>query len=149
MLVNEIIKAPILTEKSYSLMEQRVYTFKIDNRANKIEIAKAVEFIFNVEVEKVNLMKVARKPKKVGRFSGFTSSYKKAYVTLKEGHVINFFPEEAKDDKKAKKAKVVKEDVVDKDKADQAQAKAAAKLAAKTSKTATVKKPIKKAREGK
>lgn len=91
--INEIIKYPILTEKSYVQMQENIYTFAVDKRASKIEIKKAVEFIFNVKVESVNTFNVPKKAKRVGKYSGFTKAYKKAIVYLKEGS-IQIFPEE-------------------------------------------------------
>lgn len=91
--VNEIIKYPILTEKTHVQMQDNIYTFAVDKRASKIEIKKAVEFIFNVKVDNVNTFNVPKKSKRIGRYSGFTKSYKKAIVTLKEGK-IQIFPEE-------------------------------------------------------
>ncbi|QJG67145.1 50S ribosomal protein L23 [Mycoplasma phocoenae] len=99
MKLNDIIKYPILTEKTYQQMSDenhRVITFAVDKRTNKVEVRKAVEFIFNVKVEKVNILKVNRKAKRVGRFSGYTSAYKKAMVFLAAGSEINFFPEDVK-----------------------------------------------------
>lgn len=84
----EIIKKPLLTEKSYTGIQNKVYTFVVDKRANKTEIKKAVEKMFNVEVEKVNTLNVKGQTKvqntKAGRTVGKTSDYKKAVVTLKE-----------------------------------------------------------------
>ncbi|OYD27146.1 LSU ribosomal protein L23P [Mycoplasma testudineum] len=130
MRVSEVIKSPILTEKSYKNMELGIYTFKVDVRTNKVEVAKAVEFIFQVKVAKVNIIKVEKKPKKVGRFSGFVPSYKKAIVYLEKGNVINIFPEEDVKDSTSSKA-IKKDKVVSEDKASEAAAKAAAKIAAK------------------
>lgn len=91
--INDIIKYPILTEKTYSQMQDNVYTFAVERRASKIEIKKAIEFIFNVKVDSINTFNVLKKAKKVGRYNGFTKSYKKAIVTLSKGK-INIFPEE-------------------------------------------------------
>ncbi|QJB71204.1 50S ribosomal protein L23 [Mycoplasma sp. 1654_15] len=99
--INEIIKAPILTEKTHEQMSENVYTFKVDRRTNKSEVKKAVEHIFAVKVEKVNIFNVPKKPKKLGRFHGFTNAYKKAIVTLAEGS-INFYPEDTQEQKEAK-----------------------------------------------
>ncbi len=106
--INEIIKYPILTEKTYQQMEAHVYTFAVDKRATKIEIKKAIQFIFEVKIDKINVFNVPKKAKKVGKYSGFSKSYKKAIVTLdKDSASINIFPEEgiAKDEalKKPKK----------------------------------------------
>ena len=84
----EIIRKPLLTEKSYVGIQNKVYTFVVDKRATKTEIKKAVEKIFNVEVEKVNTAIVKGHEKvqntKAGRTVGKKSDYKKAIVTLKE-----------------------------------------------------------------
>lgn len=84
----EIIRKPLLTEKSYVGIQNKVYTFVVDKRATKTEIKKAVENIFNVQVEKVNTVNVKGKTKaqntKAGRTVGKTSDYKKAIVTLKD-----------------------------------------------------------------
>ncbi len=106
--INEIIKYPILTEKTYQQMEEHVYTFAVDKRASKTEIKKAIQFIFEVKIDKINVFNVPKKAKKVGKYSGFTKSYKKAIITLnKDSASINIFPEEgiAKDEelKKPKK----------------------------------------------
>ncbi len=92
----QIIKRPLLTEKSYAGIAGKVYTFEVDKNANKIEIAKAVEKLFGVEVEKVNTVNVKGHKKvqntKAGRTEGRTSDYKKAIVTLKESSkTIAFF----------------------------------------------------------
>ena len=106
--VNEIIKYPILTEKTYQQMEERVYTFAVDKRATKIEIKKAIQFIFEVKIDKINVFNVPKKSKKVGKYSGFSKSYKKAIVTLNQASAsINIFPEEgiAKDEELKKHKK--------------------------------------------
>ncbi|MGI5841951.1 MAG: 50S ribosomal protein L23 [Christensenellales bacterium] len=88
MRAHEIIKKPLLTEKSYTGIANKVYTFVVDKNANKIEIAKAVEEIFGVEVARVNTMIVKGSKKeqntKSGRTVGKTSDIKKAVVVLKE-----------------------------------------------------------------
>ncbi|MDW2835351.1 50S ribosomal protein L23 [Mesomycoplasma ovipneumoniae] len=93
--VNNIIKGPILTEKSYQLMSQGVYSFKVSPTTNRSETKKAVEYIFNVKVEKVNIFTVPKKEKKLGKSRGFSTKYKKAFVKLKPGYTINFFEDEA------------------------------------------------------
>lgn len=84
----EIIRKPLLTEKSYVGIQSKVYTFVVDKRATKTEIKKAVEKMFNVEVEKVNTLNVKGHTKvqntKAGRTVGKTSDYKKAIVKLTE-----------------------------------------------------------------
>lgn len=85
---NEIIVRPLLTEKSYSGIQNKTYTFVVNKNANKIQIAKAVEEMFKVEVKKVNTVMVKGHKKsqntKQGRTVGKTSDYKKAIVTLTE-----------------------------------------------------------------
>ena len=84
-----VIKAPIITEKSASLSEGgRVVTFSVDPKANKTQIKQAVEKIYNVKVTKVNTLNVRPKKKRVGRYVGATSAYKKAIITLAEGSKI-------------------------------------------------------------
>ncbi|PIE59230.1 MAG: 50S ribosomal protein L23 [Desulfobulbus propionicus] len=89
-----IIKGPCLTEKSNLLQEtQETVAFKVDTRANKIEIKQAVETLFNVKVATVNTASMRGKSKRVGlKSTGKTKNWKKAYVTLSEGD-INFLDE--------------------------------------------------------
>ena len=96
MRAHDIIIKPILTEKSYLGIQNKIYTFLVNKAANKIEIAKAVEEVFNVKVEKVNTIVVKGHKKeqntKSGRTVGKTSDYKKAIVTLKaDSKPIAFF----------------------------------------------------------
>ena len=89
--IREIIKYPLVTEKSSDLKEKKWYVFAVDNRANKKEIVNAVEKIFRVKVEKVRtLIKHGKSVKRFGRRVGKRSPIKKAYVKLKEG-VIEFY----------------------------------------------------------
>jgi len=88
----EIIKAPIITEQSTQLIEsQNRYTFKVDKKANKVEIKKAIEAIFNVKVLAVNTVNVLPKFKRMGKYEGYKSAYKKAVVKLAEGQKIDAF----------------------------------------------------------
>ena len=87
----DILKKPLITEKSNDLLEQNKYTFLVDLDANKIEIRQAVESLFKVKVEKVNTMRVKGKIKRVRRIPGRTPDRKKAIVTLKEGDRIEIF----------------------------------------------------------
>ncbi len=84
----DIIKAPIITEKSSGLAANNVITFSVDVRANKTQIKQAIEKIFNVKVESVNTINVKPKTKRVGRYVGKTNKVKKAIVKLKEGSSI-------------------------------------------------------------
>jgi len=88
----ELLRAPLITEKTMELVETaNRYTFKVPKTANKVEIKKAVEAVFNVEVIKVNTINVLRKAKKVGKYAGLKAGYKKAIVQLKDGQKIPAF----------------------------------------------------------
>ena len=78
----EVIIAPIVTEKSSSEIQNGKYTFEVNKKATKIEIAKAVEKLFEVKVLKVNTISVKGKEKRVGAHTGMTSDWKKAIVTI-------------------------------------------------------------------
>ena len=92
MIAQDIVIRPIITEKSMSGVLNKVYTFEVAKSANKIEIAKACEELFKVEVAKVNTVSVRGKFRRQGRFEGYTRSWKKAYVTLAEdSKAIEFF----------------------------------------------------------
>lgn len=85
----DVIKAPIITEKSATLKEGgNVVVFSVDPKANKVQIKQAVEKIFNVKVESVNTINVKPRKKRVGRYAGLTNRKKKAIVKLKEGSSI-------------------------------------------------------------
>ncbi len=87
----EIIKKPIISEKSYDLTNQNKYTFEVDKSATKPQIRRAVEEIFKVGVTSVNTMNREGKMKKQGWSSGRRPSWKKAIVTLREGDKIEVF----------------------------------------------------------
>ena len=89
----DIIIAPVITEKSMSGIADKKYTFKVATDANKIEIAAAVEKLFKgAKVAKVNTISVRGKQKRMGRYSGYTAAWKKAIVTLKaDSKPIEFF----------------------------------------------------------
>lgn len=88
----DIIKRPIITEKSASLFEMKKYTFEVAKDANKIEIAKAVEEIFGVKVAKVNTISVRGRYRRQGMHAGYTAKSKKAIVTLTaDSKEIEFF----------------------------------------------------------
>ncbi len=87
-----ILKRPLLTEKSTQLQDNlNQVAFEVDPLVNKIEIKRAVEERFDVKVTKVRTMNVRGKMKRMGRFEGRRSSWKKAIVTLAEGQKIEFF----------------------------------------------------------
>jgi len=88
----DIIKAPIITEQSSKLIEsQNSYTFEVDRKANKVEIKKAVEAIFNVTVVRVNTVNILPKFKRMGKYEGYKQAYKKAIVKLADGQKIDQF----------------------------------------------------------
>lgn len=93
MTARDIIIKPIITEKSMAgVATEKKYTFKVDKKATKIQIAKAVEEIFGVNVAKVNTVSVRGRLRRQGRSQGYTPSWKKAYVTLTEkSKTIEFF----------------------------------------------------------
>ena len=93
--ITDVLKKPVLTEKSLALQtEENKYTFDVDLNANKTEVKIAVEKLFNVKVEKVNIMNVKPKAKRMGRYVGKTNKRRKAIVKLKEGYEIDLFGEE-------------------------------------------------------
>ena len=88
----DIILKPVITEKSMDGIAMKRYTFKVATDATKPEIAKAVEELFGVEVAKVNVINMKKKPKRMGYHYGYTSEWKKAIVTLTESSKeIEFF----------------------------------------------------------
>lgn len=87
-----IIRRPLITEKGTDLKEQaNQYLFEVAGDANKIEIKRAIESLFRVKVRQVRTLSVMGKKKRLGRFVGRTSDWKKAVATLKEGETIEFF----------------------------------------------------------
>ena len=86
----DIIIAPVITEKTAAMEAEGKYAFKVANKANKTEVKQAIEKKFNVKVEKVNIINSHPKHKRVGRYEGMTSKYKKAIVTLAKGSTISF-----------------------------------------------------------
>lgn len=92
MMAHDIIISPIITEKTMNNMPNKKYTFKVAKEAGKVEIAKAIEEVFKVKVEKVNTLHMRGKFRRKGKYSGYTPSWKKAYVTLKpDSKGIEFF----------------------------------------------------------
>lgn len=88
----DIIRTPIITEKAGDAKDQQnKITFSVDPRANKVEIKRAVEEAFKVSVDRVNVIKVKGKVKRLGRSFGKRADWKKAVVTLKEGSTIEVF----------------------------------------------------------
>ena len=89
--VREILLAPVVSEKSYSLITDRKYTFKVHKDAHKTQVRQAVEELFDVKVVSVNILKVQPKPKRRGWSRGQTPGWKKAIVPLRAGDRIEIF----------------------------------------------------------
>ncbi len=89
---HDVLRRPILSEKSYGDIANKKYTFEVAKEANKTQIKKAVEEIFKVKVESVNISNVYGKIKRQGKHEGLTGSYKKAIVQLTpDSKTIEFF----------------------------------------------------------
>lgn len=84
----DIIKGPIMTEKSNDLAQKNIVTLSVDPKANKTQIKQAVEKVFKVKVESVNTVTVRPRKKRVGKYTGYTNKVKKAIVKLKDGSSI-------------------------------------------------------------
>ena len=89
--VRQVVIEPVISEKSYALMSEGKYTFRVADRAHKTQIAHAVEEIFGVRVAAVRTAKVRSKPKRRGMHTGTTRSWKKAIVQLAPGERIELF----------------------------------------------------------
>lgn len=88
--MKDIIKAPIITEKSSQITaDGKKVVLKVSKDANKVQIKQAVEEAFNVKVENVNTINVRPKKKRIGRYAGTTKAYKKAVITLAEGSKLD------------------------------------------------------------
>ena len=88
---SQVILAPIVSEKSYAASTHGTYTFKVHPNSHKTQIRQAVEELFDVKVERVNVIKVQAKPKRRGLFKGTRPAWKKAVVTLRAGDTIEIF----------------------------------------------------------
>jgi large subunit ribosomal protein L23 len=88
---NEVLLAPVVTEKSYELIDNRKYSFRVHQDAHKTQVRQAVEELFQVKVERVNILKVQPKPKRRGMVRGKKPGWKKAIVQLREGDTIEIF----------------------------------------------------------
>ncbi len=78
----DIIKRPIITERTSEMMAEKKYVFEVDIRSNKTEVKQAIEQIFKVKVTNVNTLRMPAKPKRYGRYSGYTSEWKKKRLLL-------------------------------------------------------------------
>jgi large subunit ribosomal protein L23 len=88
---NEVLLAPVVSEKSYSYIGQNKYTFRVHANAHKTQVRQAVEELFGVKVINVNVVKVQPKPKRRGMFKGTRPGWKKAIVQLRAGDTIEIF----------------------------------------------------------
>lgn len=86
-----IIKYPIITDKATRLLEKNKYSFIVDPKSDKVIIKQAIEFLFDVKVIKINTVHLPKKKKRVGKYIGWKSQYKKAIVTLSDKDTINLF----------------------------------------------------------
>jgi large subunit ribosomal protein L23 len=89
--VTQVLIAPVVSEKSYSGIADRTYTFRVHSDAHKTQVKQAVEQLFSVKVERVNIVKVQAKPKRRGPIRGTRPGWKKAIVKLHEGNTIQIF----------------------------------------------------------
>ena len=87
----ELIKYPVITDKSTGLIDNNQYTFIVDAKATKQQIKTILEFLFNVTIIKVNTCHLPKKKRRVGRFIGMRPHYKKAVVKLMKGQKIDLF----------------------------------------------------------
>jgi large subunit ribosomal protein L23 len=87
------IKYPIITDKATGLLENNQYSFIVNPKSDKTTIKSAIEYLFNVKVIKINTCHLPKKKKRIGKYIGWKSHYKKAIVTLLEGDTINLFAE--------------------------------------------------------
>ena len=87
----DVVIAPVVSEKSYSLIEDNKYSFRVHAKAHKTQIRQAVEELFDVKVEGVNIVKVQSKPKRRGVSRGTRPGWKKAIVQLRAGDRIEIF----------------------------------------------------------
>ena len=87
----QVLIAPVISEKSYSLITDRKYSFRVHDDAHKTQVRQAVEQLFDVHVETVNIIQVRPKPKRRGAFKGTRPGWKKAIVRIREGESIEIF----------------------------------------------------------
>jgi large subunit ribosomal protein L23 len=88
---NEVLLAPVVTEKAYAQIDNNKYSFRVHPDAHKTQVRQAVEELFNVKVERVNILKVQPKPKRRGLHRGTKPGWKKAVVQLRAGDTIEIF----------------------------------------------------------
>ena len=89
----DLLRRPLVTEKATTLLEDNKYVFEVDPRATKADVKEAVEMLFEVKVVKVNTLNCPPQKRRVGKFQGYKSHYKKAVVTLAPEDSITLFPD--------------------------------------------------------
>jgi len=87
----DLLKYPIITDKATKLIEDNVYYFAFDKKANKIDMKQAIENVFNVKVQKINTLNKPRKIKRIGKFKGYKKQYKTAIIRLYKEYKIDLF----------------------------------------------------------
>nr|YP_010199434.1 ribosomal protein L23 [Gracilariopsis tenuifrons]UAD89292.1 ribosomal protein L23 [Gracilariopsis tenuifrons] len=87
----DIIKYPILTDKTTRMIEENRYCFAVEVKANKLEIKKAIEKLFDVKIQTINTINIKSKKKRVGKYIGYKSKYKKAIIKLYDPYRIELF----------------------------------------------------------
>ena len=87
----QVIKQPLITDKAIRLTQTNKYSFLVNSNSNKTEIKLAIENLFNVKIIKINTCQLPRKKKRVGKYTGWKTQYKKATVTLSSNDTINLF----------------------------------------------------------
>ena len=88
---SQVLIKPVISEKSYEQIQSNQYTFQVHQDAHKTQVRQAVEQLFEVKVERVNIIKVQAKPKRRGQFRGTKPGWKKAVVQLRAGDTIEIF----------------------------------------------------------
>ena len=88
----DFIQHPIITDKTTKLLEENQYSFAVNRQATKVNIKSTIEYIFKVKVKTINTYNTPIKKKRVGKFVGRKSKYKKAIITLHDGYIIPIFP---------------------------------------------------------
>nr|WCH57161.1 ribosomal protein L23 [Hypnea musciformis] len=89
----DIVKYPVITDKSTQLLEENKYTFAVDDQAHKKDIKKTIEHTFNIKIKTINTCNRHPKKKRVGKFIGYKKRYKKAIITLEKNYSIQLFPD--------------------------------------------------------
>lgn len=97
-----VFKKPLITEKNYKLLNQQKYVFIVDAKARKLDIKLAFEKIFATKVKSINIIKTKSKPRRIGRFSGYTKAVKKALITLFPGNKLDLLSNTEQEDKTKK-----------------------------------------------